>query len=180
VFGISKWTRSTEYGPITGVRSQSQVLRFFAPKDHDLMLPTRVRACLTQATCCATSGNRNTPYERVVVTAVDFGSCPSSNDDESDDVRRDAIRKVLFADRGRFDGRSVCRKQRKYRFRIASFYASVMQFSLSTCKTQSLHEKKRLAQNSFDFQVRTVNYGCTAATEMLSSAARTLRAKKIC
>jgi hypothetical protein len=99
---------------------------------------------------------------------------------ESDDVRRDAIRKVLFADRGRFDGRSVCRKQRKYRFRIASFYASVMQFSLSTCKTQSLHEKKRLAQNSFDFQVRTVNYGCTAATEMLSSAARTLRAKKIC
>jgi hypothetical protein len=164
VFGISKWTRSTEYGPITGVRSQSQVLRFFAPKDHDLMLPTRVRACLTQATRCATSGNRNTPYERVVVTAVDFGSCPSSNDDESDDVRRDAIRKVLFADRGRFDGRSVCR----------------MQFSLSTCKTQSLHEKKRLAQNSFDFQVRTVNYGCTAATEMLSSAARTLRAKKIC
>jgi hypothetical protein len=165
-------------GSIAGVRSQSQVLRFFAP-EHDLVLPTRVRACLTMATCCATSWNQNTPYERVV-TAVYFGSCPSFNDDESDDIRRDAIRKVLFADRGRFDGRSVCRKQRKYRFRIASFYASVMQFSLSTCKTQSIHEKKRLAQNSFDFQVRTVNYGCMAATEMLSSAARTLRAKKIC
>jgi hypothetical protein len=138
-------------GSIAGVRSQSQVLRFFAP-EHDLVLPTRVRACLTMATCCATSWNQNTPYERVV-TAVYFGSCPSFNDDESDDIRRDAIRKVLFADRGRFDEKSVCRKQRKHRIRIASFHASALQFSLSNFKIPSLHQKEWLGQNSFNFQV---------------------------
>jgi hypothetical protein len=90
-------------------------------------------------------GNQNPPYERVV-TAVCFGTCPSSSCDSSDDARRNAILTLLFTDRGTFDGTSA-RKNEVNRYRIASFHASEMEFPLSTIETRHLFKKERLAEN---------------------------------
>lgn len=124
----------------------------FVAWEHDLVLPT---SASVSHDVDIPRGIRSTPYERVV-TAVYFGTCPSSSN-SSDAVRRNAILTLLFMDRGTFGGTSACKKKNEgNRYRITSFHASEMKFPLSIIKKRHLLKKERLAENGFDSQFWTI------------------------